>query len=221
MKVELEKLYGVVTGDMVGSSKLKPLEREALFQLMREGAQELRGWLGKKVMPLEVDIYGGDTWQILLTDPGKVLPAGLFFRTFLRSRSPQRDTRFVAAVGPIDFVPRNKVSEGDGEAFRLSGQTLGELKNRRMAFVSHDRPSTGRWDVAFELVDALAMRWPEKRSAAVAGALRGWTQEAIGQLWEPSIEQPTVNRHLRAAGWPAVERAILEFQAYWDAFDGK
>jgi hypothetical protein len=221
MKVELEKLYGVVTGDVVGSSKLKPLEREALFQVMREGAQELRSWLGKKVMPLDVDIYGGDTWQILLTDPGKVLPAGLFFRTFLRARSPLRDTRFVAAVGLIDFVPRNKVSEGDGEAFRLSGQTLAELKKRRMAFAAHDLSAASRWDVVFELVDAVAMRWPEKRSIAVAGALRGWTQEVIGRTWEPPIEQSTVNRHLRAAGWPAVERAILEFQAYWDAFDGK
>jgi hypothetical protein len=221
MKVELEKLYGVVTGDVVGSSKLKPLERESLFQVMREGGQELRGWLGKKVMPLEVDIYGGDTWQILLADPGKVLSAGLFFRAFLRSRMPHQDTRFVGAVGPIDFVPRKKVSEGDGEAFRLSGQTLSDLKKRRMAFAAHDRSAVGRWDVVFELVDALAKRWPEKRSLAVANALRGWTQQEIGATWEPPIEQATVNRHLGAAGWPAVERAIVEFQAFWDGYDGK
>jgi hypothetical protein len=221
MRVDVGELYGVVTGDVVGSTKLKPLEREALFQVMREGSHELQAWLGKKKMPLEVDIYGGDTWQILLTDPGKTLAAGLFFRAFLRSRAPRRDTRFVAAVGPIDFVPRNKVSEGDGEAFRLSGQGLAELKKRRMGFAGLDLSATRQWDLVFELIDALATRWPEKRALAVTGAVRDWTQEQIGQLWDPAIEQSTVNVHLKGAGWASIKRVLDEFQAYWDAYDGK
>jgi hypothetical protein len=221
MRVDLSKLYGVVTGDVVGSTKLKPLERESLFQVMRDASQELQKWLGKKKMPLGVDIYGGDTWQILTTDPGKTLAAGLFFRAFLRSRAPRRDTRFVVAVGPIEFVPRNKVSEGDGEAFRLSGQELTKLKKRRMAFVAHDLSATSRWDVAFELIDALARRWSGKQALAVTGGVRGWTQEEIGLLWQPAIEQSTVNIHLKAAGWNSIRRAIDEFQMYWDSYEVK
>ncbi|MGD9636842.1 MAG: hypothetical protein AB7G28_16465 [Pirellulales bacterium] len=221
MEIDLGRLYGVVTGDVVGSTKLNAIEREALYQVMRDGSQELQGWLGKKTMPLEVDIYGGDTWQILLADPGKSLAAGIFFRAFLRSRAPRRDTRFVAAVGPVDFVPRNKVSEGDGEAFRLSGQGLAELKKRRMGFFAHDLAAARQWDLAFELIDALAMHWREKRSLAVTGAVREWTQDQIRQLWSPAIEQSTVNMHLKAAGWGAAKRGVDEFQMYWDAYDGK
>lgn len=220
MKVDLGKLYGVVTGDVVGSTKLSSLEREALYEVMREGSRELRKWLGKN-MPLEVDIYGGDTWQLLLADPGKALSAGLYFRSYLQSRAPRRDTRFVAAVGPIDFVPRKRVSEGDGEAFRLSGQGLKELKKRRMGFAAHDLGASRQWDLVFDLVDALATRWPEKRALAVTGAIRDWTQEEIGQLWKPAIEQSTVNMHLKGAGWSSIKRAAEEFQMYWDAYDGK
>jgi hypothetical protein len=218
VKVDPERLYGVVSGDVVGSSKLDALQREALYQVMREGSAELRRWLGT-AMPLEVDIYGGDSWQILLKVPGKALAAGLFYRAFLRSRSPQRDTRFVVSVGPVDFVPRNKVSEGDGAAFRLSGQGLVELKKRRMAFVSHDRPATSRWDLVFELIDAVAVRWSDKRALAVVGALHSLKQEEIGQLWSPPIEQATVNTYLKAANWSAVKRAVIEFQEFWAAFD--
>lgn len=220
MKVELDKLYGVITGDIVGSSKLDPVQREDLFQVMKEGSAALKSWLGP-IMPLEVDIYGGDTWQVLLTHPGRTLAAGLFFRSFLRSSLSKRDTRFAVAVGTIDFVPGSNVSEGDGEAFRLSGQTLSDgLGKRRMAFVSHDQDATVRWDVVFDLIDALVSnQWTENRSQAVTGALRQLKQEEIGGLWDPPIEQSSVNRHLQSSGWASVSRAITQFEEYWVAYD--
>jgi hypothetical protein len=223
MDVKLGELYGVITGDVVGSTKLKPVPREALFQIMKEGAKTLQEWLGRKTMPLSVDIYGGDTWQILLKNPGKALAAGLFYRAHLRASSSKSDTRFVIAIGPIDFVPGKKVSEGDGEAFRLSGQFLADrLGKRRMGFAAHDHGAASRWDLAFELVDSLITNhWSEKQALAMTGALRGWKQEEIGQLWNPPVDQPTVNGRLKLAGWPAILRAIAEFEQFWAGYDGK
>jgi hypothetical protein len=131
-----------------------------------------------------------------------------------------RDTRFVAAVGKIDFVPGTQVSEGDGEAFRLSGQFLtGELRKRRMGFVASDDSASRRWDLVFYLMDSLiAHHWSDKRSRAVTGALRGLTQEEIGTLWDPMIEQPSVNRLLRLAGWSSVSRGIKEFEDFWTPY---
>jgi hypothetical protein len=222
MDVEPGELYGVITGDVVGSSKLDPIQREALFQVMKQGSDALQQWLGKKTMPLAVDIYGGDTWQILLKNPGKSLAAGLFYRAHLRAANPKRDTRFVVAVGPIDFVPGKNVSEGDGEAFRLSGQFLAtELRKRRMGFDAHDKSARARWDLAFELIDSLVTNWSDKQALAMTGALRGLKQEETGKLWDPPVDQPTVNRRLKLAGEPAISRAIAEFEEFWAAYDGK
>jgi hypothetical protein len=222
MEVKLEKLYGVISGDIVGSSKLDPISREALFGVMKEGAAALKEWLGR-TMPLAIDVYSGDSWQILLTNPGKTLAAGLFYRAHLRASSPHRDTRVAVGIGPIDFVPGKKVSVGDGEAFRLSGQLLVDgLGKRRMGFAAHDQAAAARWDVVFDLIDTLVVnQWRELRALAITGALRYWKQEDIGKLWDPAIEQASVNRHLKLAGWPAISRTIAQFEEYWAAYDGK
>jgi hypothetical protein len=221
MNVELDKLYGVISGDIVRSTKIAPVEREQLFFVMKEGSDALQKWLGKHTMPLEVDVYSGDSWQILLTNPGKTLAAGLFYRAYLRASAPRLDTRLAAGIGPIDFVPGKKVSEGDGEAFRLSGQLLAkELGKRRMGFVVHEHQPTHRWDVAFDLIDAIvSIQWREKQARSVMGALRGWTQEEIGAHWKPPLTQASVNRHLRLAGWPAISRTVAQFEEYWAAYD--
>jgi hypothetical protein len=223
MEIDPGKLYGVVTGDVVRSTKLSAHDREQLFFRMKEGSDKLQRWLSKRIMPLEVDVFSGDSWQILLTNPAKSLAAGLFFRAYLRAHAGRCDTRVAAAIGPIDFVPRKKVSEGDGEAFRLSGQLLSTgLVKRRMGFVSHSHVATARWDGAFDLVDAIASnQWREKQALAVLGALQGLTQEEIGQRWEPPLAQAAVNVHLRKAGWPAVARTIAQFEEFWAAHDQK
>jgi hypothetical protein len=223
MEVQLDQLYGVVTGDIVQSTKIGPVEREKLFFVMKEGSDALQKWLGKRVMPLEVDVYSGDSWQILLTNPGKALAAGLFYRAFLRAADPQRDTRFAVGIGPIDFVPGKRVSEGDGQAFRLSGELLASgLGKRRMGFAAASREATSRWDTTLDLIDAIVTRhWREKQSRAVREAIRGQTQGEIGAQWEPPIEQSSVNEHLRRACWPAISRAISQFEEYWAAFDEK
>jgi hypothetical protein len=218
METEPSKLYGVVSGDIVGSSKLDRQAREELYESMQRASSLLSDWLGG-AMPLPVDIFGGDSWQVLLTSPEQSLAAALFYRAALRCDSPGVDTRTAVAIGTVDFVPGQTVSAGDGAAFRLSGRLLHEgLGKRRLAFAAEDAPSAGQWDLVFELLDALiTANWTEKRARSVAGALRGWTQQAIGQLWEPAIDQATVNRHLKGAGWPAISRAVREFTAFWSS----
>lgn len=211
MEVEQGRTYGVVSGDVVASSKLPAEERRALFDTMRAGSDELGRWLGE-AMPLEVDIHGGDSWQMLLADPQKSLAAGLFYRAYLKAHPPHVDSRFAVAVGPIDFVPGEKVSEGDGLAFRQSGELLAEgLGKRRMGFASETNECQ-IWDLVLELLDAIVQRWTEKQALAITGALRGWTQEETARLWDPPVEQPTIHRQLQAARWPAVARAVEEFE---------
>lgn len=165
-------------------------------------------------IPLGADIYGGDTWQMLLSEPKTALRAGLLYRAHLKASMDNTDTRLVIGVGTIDFVPSGRVSEGEGEAFRVSGRLLSEgTSSSRMRFSAPRHPEWDFIDLAVCLLDALIVRqWTTKRALAITGALRGWTQEKIAGLWNPPIRQQSVVDHLQGAAWEATEQTLDAFE---------
>jgi hypothetical protein len=127
------------------------------------------------------------------------------------------DTRLAIALGTIDFLPDQRVSSGDGEAFRSSGDSLENMsKSRRMKFeYPNDEVASlsAALDIIVQLIDALAVEWTEKQAQAVTGALRGWTQGKIAKSWwENPITQQAVAQHLDRASWFAVENALAFFE---------
>jgi hypothetical protein len=58
-------------------------------------------------------------------------------------------------------------------------------------------------------MDTLLERWTEKQALAVVGMLQGMPQAKIARLWQPPIKQPVVARHLRQAGWAAIEAGLI------------
>jgi hypothetical protein len=212
MKISAQKTYAVITGDIVDSSKLSKAKRQALPLALKRASRETRKNFPNEV-PLDLDVFRGDGWQLLVTDVVACLRVALFFRACLRSEAERGrglDTRMAIAIGKLDFIPGEHVSEGDGEAYRHSGRTLETLQ--RKEFLSLTPATEIRWPevtVVVRLVDAIAQGWTGKQSRAVMGALRGWTQEKIARSWPGRITQPAVVKHLDAAQWPAVEAAVL------------
>ncbi|PTY02428.1 hypothetical protein DB347_23775 [Opitutaceae bacterium EW11] len=206
MKISPTKRYAVLTGDIVGSSDLSKDERQALPDWIRQAARETRKTFPEAV-PLEIDIFRGDSWQLLLTDVARCVRIALFLRCWLRAIG-NVDTRIAIGMGGVDFVPKDRVSEGDGEAYRASGKALETLSAGR------NPPSLGMDSapdevrVTLRLMDALAQGWTAKQARAVGGALRGWIQEKIAQDWPETISQQAVTKHLATAQWPAVQEAL-------------
>jgi hypothetical protein len=211
MKVTAGKLYAVITGDIVGSSALKSDLRQRLLQAMREGSQEVQRAFPRAV-PLPVEIFRGDGWQMLLTDPLMGLRVALFYRAFLLANSPETvrfDTRLAIAVGAVDFVPAKRVSQGDGGAYRASGQALENLgKKEWMALVFPNGATPPMAAAIVGLIDSHVQSWTSRQARAVMGALLDRSQEEIADLWPKAIAQPTVGAHLDKAGWPAVARGL-------------
>ncbi|MBW1716652.1 MAG: hypothetical protein JRJ77_12645 [Deltaproteobacteria bacterium] len=214
MKIKTGKLYAILTGDIVNSSKLSPDKRQKLHYVMKDGSKAVRRAFEKDV-PLDVDIFRGDSWQMLVFNPAKSLRIGLFYRAFLRAemQSSNVDTRMSIAVGTIEFVPDDRVSGGDGQAYQYSGNALEKMmKASYMRFSLPGKEAEESLNIIVELVDALAKRWRDKQALAITGALQGWKQKTIGDLWEPPIAQQTVGRHLGRAGWYVLEKAIKFFE---------
>jgi hypothetical protein len=210
--IDHDKTYAVVSGDIVGSSKLPPSERADLLQIMKHASNELRDFLAQSV-PLSVDIYAGDSWQLLLCEPGDALRAGLFYRGCIIAATKKKvDTRLVVALGKVDFVPGERVSEGDGEAFRLSGRLLQDaVQRQRMHFVANEIDDSDVWDATFGLLDVVARRWSARQAQAVVCALQGWSQAKIAAHLTPPIERQSVANLLVTANWQAIERTIAVF----------
>lgn len=207
----------VVTGDVVASTQLSSDARRRLLAELKSGSDEVAAMLGP-ALPLPVDIYGGDSWQMVVARPALALRAALLFRAHLRatvtpdSRDPV-DTRMALALGTVDLVPTTRVSEGEGTAFQRSGRALAELGDRRMSFTAGDDSPLEDWDVTVRLLDEIVRVWTAKQARAMTGALRGWSQDKITALWSPRITQPSVANHLRAARAESVASTLERFEA--------
>lgn len=222
MEVEEGRWYAVLSGDIVGSSRLSPSKRRALLDAMQGANESLRDAFPDAV-PEPLDFFRGDGWQAVVAEPGKALRISLFFRAFLKSelQSHSIDSRVSIALGPLDFVPEGNVSRGEGQAFQLSGKGLDGLpRHVHMMLSAPDRPDPAAasqvdsLDLMIELVDQIAFRWTDKQSLAVLGALRAWKQEKIGRTWGPGppIKQQTVQQHLDKASWHSIARSVDFFE---------
>jgi hypothetical protein len=199
----------------VDSSKLSKAKRQALPEVLRRASRRTRKAFADAV-PLDVDVFRGDGWQLLVSDPVKALRIAFFFRACVRSESERGrglDTRVAIGLGPVDFVPGQRVSEGDGEAYRLSGRALEKLSRKHyVALVMGGDGTPADLAVVVRLLDALAQGWTGKQALAVTGSLQSWTQEKIAQSWSEPIRQPAVAKHLEGAQWPAVEEGLVYFE---------
>ncbi len=210
----LDREVAVLTGDVVGSKRLRDAARKDLHTAISRAGSELRD-IFQGAVPYEVDVYRGDSWQLLIAEPRLALRIALLFRSRLKSLMPdvKVDTRVGIGIGSVDFLPETGVSSGDGEAFRRSGWAFEEIgRSFRMAYRG-EGPHQQCLDVCVRLVDFPATNWTARQAYAVAQALLGRTQEEIGRDWmERPITQQAVAQHLARAGWHAVDTAVRFFE---------
>jgi hypothetical protein len=238
MRVRKGHHYAVLTGDIVRSSRLSVAERKAVGRLLDRAGQTLARW---STVPLPLSRHRGDGWQVLLADPAPALRAALLVRATLRAGGSSRslDTRIGIGVGTVEFVPGDRLEEGDGPAYRLSGSALEEKGTRRLRWAAEssapadadppgngprgapardDRPDGEAVPVVLDLVDFLVQEWTPAQATAVLGALEGWKQEKIAAKWPGSaISQQGVAQHLRRAGWDVIDSALRWYEARFQA----
>lgn len=224
-------IYGVLTGDIVASTKLPAGTRSELPEILFAATEEARESFAEAISA-PAQVFRGDSFQIVLSEPRQALAVSLYIRCAIRIRvaAKKADVRIAIGLGPVDALPEGRDSSGSGEAFVLSGRCLEALsRNRRLGLATWHREANGEppggggvetpsaIDVVLGLLDWLASGWTERQCVAVSGALKGWTQEVIAHHWPGrAISQQAVAQHLDRVGWASIEPALAYFEAWVD-----
>lgn len=112
------KNKAVITGDIVRSEFIGLDKRGELLKALQQVCEELQ-----KFSPMKMEIYRGDSFQIVMERPEVSLKVATLIRSYLISKTPQGekniwDARISIGIGEIDYVSTSIVVS-DGEAFRL------------------------------------------------------------------------------------------------------
>lgn len=198
----------VLTGDLVASSRLSAVSLERARQAFAGAAADIESWR-PKLVGAPADFFRGDSWQMLLTEPGFALRAALYVRASLKAGDPEWDTRIAIGFGDVDRVDRNRTSLSSGEAFLLSGRALDDLGDSVDIAIATANAGLGLVALApiAQLCSVIMDDWSQKQAQAAKLALapEAPTQAKMAELLHVSQQQ--VSKALSAAKISSLLRA--------------
>lgn len=219
MKTGRKGQIAVLTGDIVRSSDLSAKQLDRLFRQMRNSIDEILTWPRARA---HFERYRGDGWQVVLSEPRLSLRAALFLRASLRAEGKGFETRIAVGIGSVNSLKWDDLGGSEGEAFRLSGQLLDELKNPWLMDLRVGREAAvphSLLEAVFGLCDVVAYAWTPRQAEVMKSVLSpdAEVQDEIGERL--GITQSTVAQHFKKAGGRAIEKALGAFEQgiSWDA----
>ncbi len=210
--VQIRKI-AVITGDVNASSKIPEKDARQLELLLKKCYQDTLSSVNYAELG-GFTSFRGDSWQFIVGNPIMAIRAALLFRCFLLIYSDQKlgrrlQTSVAIGFGNINFLPNDISSAGGGEAYKISGKKLDKLRRRMPGMGVSGLGNRDQYlDVLVGVIDALLRGWTALQAQAVSYALQEFSQIEISKKWSPPISQQAVHKHLKSAGWPAIEPAL-------------
>lgn len=161
----------VVSGDIVGSSKLSPDHLGALLDEIRRSVKRFQVPYPDSILG-QADVFRGDSWQVTMIAPQLALRFAVYVRATAIA-SGLADTRIFLGFGSASSINEEATSLSTGEAFEISGRGLDGLKSERLgiAFESRTGNAAPFGKAIAALMDALIGEWSEKQADAVRRVL--------------------------------------------------
>lgn len=208
-------LYAVLTGDVTGSSVVPGKQRHLLLDYLKGLFTKVEAACSAAVSA-PFQIYRGDSFQSVLTDPSLalrviiVLRAGLRTGLLLDDELVRCDARVAIGIGTVDFLPGTS-AEADGEAFRKSGRLLDRMADDvRLLIESPAKEVDDELNVEFGLLDAMVDKWSSGQAEAIMHMILGLNQREIAQRL--SVTSAAINQRLKGSGLRALEGLLDRFE---------
>ena len=196
-----------VTGDVVASSRLRPLQRKKLQHRIDRFAQLFT----KQYSDLQFQQYRGDSLQAVVTkNRMHGLSIALQLQCFLITE--QFHIRLSLGAGEINFEGKDVITS-DGSAFQVSGHLIDDLKKRNelIAVTGRDTAFAAEWRVHSESLNFVLQRLSPAQAEALYLHLQNTKQEDIAKALK--ISQPSVHQRLQAAGAQVFTSIIQRFES--------
>ena len=208
--------FAVLTGDIVGSSRLSAGQLERARALVLKGARQFHSKSRPMVSGVP-EFFRGDAWQLLLREPGQALRVALYIRASLSAQSGV-ETRISIGIGSVDAINRARTSLSTGEAFTLSGHALDEITGYfdLTGALPERAAALARWFPAvLHLCSGLMRDWTRRQAEIISLTLLSdnRTHEEIAGALRPPVSKQTVSESLAGANWRSLLEAIRVFEA--------
>ena len=117
------KIYAVLTGDLVASSRISVELRTEMVRWLKELAGNFFTSIHPESVVGGLDVFRGDSWQLCLREPSLAVKAAVFFRVGLKAHPSRQeiDTRVGVGIGGVEHLVESRISESTGPAFVSSG----------------------------------------------------------------------------------------------------
>ena len=193
----------VITGDIIGFTKVKTKKREKLVQLSKE---LITSWVGIK----HAQIFRGDSFQIVFEDASEALRRSIqircWFKKFDFDEKAMLDARMSIGVGQISYHGAT-VLDSDGEAFHISGRVFDKLEEDELIkIVTPDKVLNEQLNIICRLMDVIMSGWTRSQAEVIFLVLENKTQKQMAE--ELQIVQSAVNNRLKLSKWKEIERSV-------------
>ncbi|HWI91489.1 MAG TPA: hypothetical protein VNT20_09450 [Flavisolibacter sp.] len=195
----------VITADIVNSTKIAKADYKKLMKNLTSILQEHQH-----------EFFRGDSFQVLVKSPNEALQVLLQTRTaamkLIESSMPIADIRASVGIGNVK-LPVKSFQTASGDVFILSGRSFDKMeKNERLIIVCDEKNKAvnSGLKVLSQFIDYLFQRLTFKQAAVVYELLMNRTQIDTAKRLKKS--QATVHKHTQAAGWPEIEKLLMEYK---------
>lgn len=184
----MDKIKGVITGDIIESSAIQIKYRDFLLKSIREIADEL-----SVIEPLRIEMFRGDSFQAVIDSPENAIKIAVLLRAGLKGHTPKEckkpwDARLSIGVGTISYHADNTVLS-DGEAFQYSGRELDEMGKRRLVVKTRWADVNEELQVSGAFADEVVSSWSVPQSqAAYQALLYNISQKEIANKFQKSAQ---------------------------------
>lgn len=207
----MDKIKGVITGDIIDSSAIQIEYRDFLVKSIQKITDELM-----VIEPLKIEFFRGDSFQMIIDSPENAMKIAVLLRAGLKSHTPKEckklwDARLSLGVGTISYHANNIVLS-DGEAFQYSGRELDEMGKRRLIVKTRWSEVNEELRVSTAFADDVISSWSVSQSQATYQALLYNTpQKDIAHKFQKSAQN--ISKLLSAAKITLIQMYIDRYNS--------
>ncbi len=194
----------VLTGDLIKSRQADPTIVDQTLNTLHDAANTFgAAW----DMNLRFTRFRGDGWQVVLTLPGLLLDATLYFIARLRAHQSLIATRISIGVGSFESLGSRDLADATGTAFFISGDHLAHMGRSRTIALTGTGISAAQVGL-IDLSEFIATSWTTTQAEAVALSFEGDLHRHEDIAAKLGITRQAVQSRLSGAGLSYFDNAL-------------